>query len=110
MRGSFPDAGGAGTFTGTFSITSFVRDAGQVFAVGALTGTLVDSLGQPLAGTARKGVRLSLDLAAAHGTGELGPLHVELLGQQVELRKVVLEITGTRRGRLPACSVDSPEG
>lgn len=110
IHGIFPDAaGGTGTFTGTFSITSFVRDAEQLVAVGTLAGTLVDSLGLPLAGMAREVVRLSVDLAAAHGRGELGPHRVELVGQQVELSRVVLGITGSHPGRLPPSLASSPQ-
>jgi hypothetical protein len=109
MHGVFPDpAGGLGTFTGTLSITSFIRDAGRIVAIGTLTGTLVDSRGQPLAGTARKAVRLPLDLTEP-GVGEIGLFQVQLLGQAVVLSNVVLGLAGPWPGPRPACPLDSPE-
>jgi hypothetical protein len=94
MRGVFLDAtGGSGAFEGTLGITSFVRDAGLIFAVGMLTGTLTDSRGHSLPGIAEQMVRLPLELPAPD-KGELAVFQVELLGQRVELDKVVLGMTG----------------
>jgi hypothetical protein len=103
MRGVFPDAAdGSGTFEGTLAITSFVRDADLIFAVGMLTGTLTDSRGHTLPGIAEQMIRLPLDLPA-HDSGELAAFQVELLGHRVELDRAILGITGP----LP-CALESP--
>ena len=108
VRGVFSERdGGAGSFTGTLSITSFVHEGGRIVVVGTLTGSLVDSRGHPLAGTALAGVRLPLDFAVP-GVGELGLSQVELLGQRVHLDKVILGMTGPLPRQRPAPSLDSP--
>jgi hypothetical protein len=94
MRGAFPDAaGGSGTFEGTLAITSFVREADLIFAVGMLTGTLTDSRGHSLPGIVEQMVRLPVEVPAPD-RGELTLFQVELLGWRVELDKVVLGMTG----------------
>jgi hypothetical protein len=94
MRGAFPDAaGGSGTFEGTLAITSFVREADLIFAVGMLTGTFTDSRGHSLPGIAEQMVRLPLELPTPD-RGELALFRVEILGWRVELEKVVLGMTG----------------
>lgn len=95
ITGTFTDAtGGTGTFTGTFTVTKFVSQSGQLLATGSLTGTLTDSLGN-LVGTVTQTVSLPVS-----GTGtcqvlhlDLGPLDLDLLGLQVHLNEVVLDIT-----------------
>ena len=84
-----------GTFDGTFSITKFVSRRGQLLAVGTLTGTLTDALGGTI-GT----VTQSLTIPVTNITGscqilhlELGPLDLDLLGLQVHLDRIVLDIT-----------------
>ena len=94
VTGTFTDPlGGTGTFTGTLTITSFAVQNGQLVAVGTLTGTLTDSLGNVI-GTVTRAVTLPV---AATGTCqilhlELGPIDLDLLGLQVHLDKIVLDI------------------
>jgi hypothetical protein len=96
ITGNVTDAlGGTGAFAGTFTLTKFTSSSGQLFAVGTLTGTLTDSLGNVI-GT----VTQSITLPVSNITGScqilhlvLGPLDLNLLGLQVHLNQVVLDIT-----------------
>jgi phage-related protein len=96
VTGTFTDAlGGTGTFTGTFTPTRFVTQNGQLAAVGTLTGTLVDSLGAVVGTVSQQVTTL---VTQAQGSCqilhlELGPLDLDLLGLQVHLDQVVLDIT-----------------
>jgi hypothetical protein len=95
VTGNFTDAlGGTGTFAGTFTPTRFVNQNGQLAAVGTLTGTLTNSVGTTI-GTVTQQVTTPLQ---ASGTCDilhlnLGPLDLDLLGLQVHLDEVVLDIT-----------------
>ena len=95
ITGSFTDAlGGTGEFEGTFTIDRFVNSGGTLAAVGTLEGTLTDSLGN-IVGTVSETVTIPV---TASGTCEilhleLGPLDLDLLGLQVHLDQVVLDIT-----------------
>jgi hypothetical protein len=87
-------AGGGGSFTGELDITRFVVRNGQLFAIGTLTGTLTDAAGNVI-GTVLRNVLLPV--TQANGTCEilhleLGPLTLDLLGLQVNLSKIVLDI------------------
>src|SRR5215218_6531740 len=84
------------TFTGTLDIVKFTSKGGVLYAVGSLTGTLTDALGIVL-GTV---TNLTVQLPVTQASGscqilhlELGPLDLDLLGLQVHLDKVVLDIT-----------------
>jgi hypothetical protein len=96
ITGTFTDAlGGTGTFVGQFDISRFAVQNGQLVAVGTLTGTLTDSLGN-VVGTVSQ--QLVLPVTNISGSCqilhlELGPLDLDLLGLQVHLDKVVLDIT-----------------
>jgi hypothetical protein len=95
VTGTFTDAlGGVGTFTGTYEIERFTTQNGALAAVTTLTGTATNSLGVVL-GTVNQTVTVPLQ---ANGTCqilhlELGPLDLELLGLNVHLDRVVLDIT-----------------
>jgi hypothetical protein len=83
----------------TFTIQRFVRSGSAINAVGKLTGTITD----PATGAIRNFVtQVSAPLAANAITAtcdilhlELGPLDLTLLGLNVHLDKVVLDITAT---------------
>jgi hypothetical protein len=87
-------AAGGGAFSGVFKITNFAVQNGQIVAQGILTGTLTSATGAtqavsqaitaPLAGASASCQILSLTL---------GPLDLNLLGLQVHLNQVVLNIT-----------------
>lgn len=95
VTGTYTDAlGGVGNFVGTFGITSFARQGANLVANGVLQGTLTDSLGNVT------NVTQNVALPVANITGscpilhlELGPLDLNLLGLQVHLDQVVLDIT-----------------
>ncbi|WP_446217334.1 hypothetical protein [Micromonospora sp. IBHARD004] len=95
VTGSFTDAlGGAGTFAGTFTPTRFVNQNGQLAAVGTLTGTLTNSAGTSL-GAVTQQVTVPVQVSGTCDilNLDLGPLDLNLLGLQVHLDEVVLDIT-----------------
>jgi hypothetical protein len=95
ITGTFTDAlGGVGTFTGNFDITRFVARNGQLLAVGSLTGTLTDSLGNVIGSITQL---VTIPVLGGTGTCDilhltLGPLDLTLLGLVVHLNQVVLDI------------------
>ena len=103
VTGTFTDAvGGTGTFVGSVSLTRFTVVNGVLTAVGTLTGTLTDSLGNVL-GTITQSVSFPVSNISATCEIlhlELGPLDLTLLGLNVHLDKVVLDITATQGGGL----------
>jgi hypothetical protein len=85
-----------GTFTGTFDLARLAIRDGKLVAIGTLSGTLKDAAGVVVATVS--GVATELALGAVSGTCsilrlELGPLDLDLLGLQVHLNRVVLDIT-----------------
>jgi hypothetical protein len=109
---------GGGNFTGTFSLTSFAVQQGQLVARGLLSGVLTN------AGTATTVVSsVALPVSALGSTCDIlhldiAPISLNLLGLQVNLSEIVLDITaqsgpGNLLGNL-LCSVagllDSPGG
>jgi hypothetical protein len=95
VTGTFTDAlGGTGTFVGTYTLERFTTQNGQLAVVGTLTGTLTDSLGAVI-GTITTRVTALIDTNATCQILELtlGPLDLDLLGLQVHLDQVHLEIT-----------------
>lgn len=86
---------GIGTFTGQLAVNSFKVVNGQLAAVGTLTGRITDTAGN-LLGTIVTAVTVPVTQASGscsvlHLT--LGPLDLNLLGLQVHLDRVVLDIT-----------------
>jgi hypothetical protein len=84
-----------GSFAGTFTLQRFTTQNGQLAAVGTLSGTLTDALGNVI-GTVTD-VPTTL-LVSGSGTCQilhltLGPLDLSLLGLQVHLNQVVLDIS-----------------
>jgi hypothetical protein len=110
-----PDA----AFTGTFTLTRFVPTANGVAAVGTLTGVLTPTGGTPTSIFTNVVVPTAIgDTACRILHLDLGPLFLDLLGLQVDLSEVVLDITaqpgpGNLLGNL-LCAVtgllDSPGG
>jgi hypothetical protein len=110
MSGTFIDAlGSTGRFQGTFQITDFSATPAQLFANGYLSGTLTDSLGNPI-GSVMKSVSVPATVTGGSSSARdgkmaissnatcdilnlvLGPLHLDLLGLTVDLNQVVLDI------------------
>ncbi|MGZ4389053.1 MAG: hypothetical protein ACXVZL_06705 [Gaiellaceae bacterium] len=84
-----------GTFAGTFALQNFTTRNGQLAAAGTLTGTLTDALGNVIGTVTNLPVTIPL---AGSGSCQilhltLGPLDLNLLGLQVHLNQVVLDIT-----------------
>lgn len=82
-----------GTFAGTFQLQRFVNNQGQLMATGLLTGVLTTATGAtsvvrtisvPAAVTDPSCQILHLDL---------GPLNLNLLGLNVNLNRIILDIT-----------------
>ena len=112
-------AGSGGTFTGTFTLQRFVRSGSGVAAVGTLTGMVTDALGRTT--TIAQNVVAPVAIGAATCDIlhlDLGPLSLNLLGLQINLNEVILDITAqTGAGYLLGnllCAVtgllDSPSG
>ena len=95
--------GAAGTMTGTFTPKRFKAVGDQLVAVGKLKGELVKANGKS-AGTVEQKVKLPVMMAEGSSLASgarldcdvlnlvLGPLDLDLLGLQVSLDKVVLDI------------------
>ena len=84
-----------GTFSGTFTITKFAVQNGQVVAIGTLTGTLTDALGNVI-GTVTQQATFPVTFGQHSCTIlelTLGPLDLNLLGLVVHLDQVHLKIT-----------------
>lgn len=118
---SIPVTGtGAGaTFTGTLNLLRFVANNGVVSAVGLLTGTLTTAGGQTTSIVRTVTVPLAVTQATCDILHlDLGPLSLNLLGLQIDLSRIVLDITaqsgaGNLLGNL-LCAVagllDNPTG
>ena len=105
IGGTFTDAtGGTGTFTGQFTIVQFAADNSALVAQGFLSGIMTDSHGKAI-GSVYRSVSMPVTASqAASGKAaatascgilhlDLGPLSLDLLGMQVNLSEVVLDIT-----------------
>ncbi len=82
-------------FTGAFNLQRFAVQNGDVVAIGTLTGTVTNAAGQVLGSIVRN---VALPVLVGQATCdilhlELGPLDLDLLGLQIHLDKVVLDIT-----------------
>lgn len=93
VTGTIP---GGGEFEGTFTLDRITSSPGAgLQAVGTLTGTLTDAVGNVIGTVTDFPVTLPLTAAGTcdilHLT--LGPLDLDLLGLQVHLDRVVLDIT-----------------
>jgi hypothetical protein len=86
--------GGGAVFSGTFQLQKFATDQGQLVATGLLSGIVTTASG------ATTSVVRTISLPAVVGTAscdilhlDLGPLNLDLLGLQVDLSRIVLDIT-----------------
>jgi hypothetical protein len=86
-----------GTFTGTATITQFVVQNGQLMAVGTVSGTLTDALGNVI-GTVSN-IAFSAPVTAQGTctilTLDIGAIHLTLLGLNVDLAPIHLSITAS---------------
>jgi len=91
-----------GKFTGNFAISQFKVVNNQIVAVGTLTGTIQNSVGNVI-GTVLKTIQMIVAIKAASCDIlhlELGPLDLDLLGLEVHLNKIVLDIDADPTGGL----------
>ena len=92
---SDPQAGG-GNVAGTFDVTRFANQSGELVAIGTFTGTVTDAAGTATTGSQQ--VALPVDVQQSAGSCQildlvLGPLDLDLLGLVVHLDQVHLNIT-----------------
>jgi hypothetical protein len=85
--------GSGATFTGVFQLQRFATENGAVVASGLLTGTVTTATGAT-------SVARSITLPVVVGETtcdilhlDLGPLAIDLLGLQIDLSRIVLDIT-----------------
>jgi hypothetical protein len=89
-------ADGTGDVAGTFDVQRFALQSGTVQAIGTFTGTVTDAAGNVTSGSQQ--ISLPVNLAQSTGSCQildlvLGPLDLDLLGLQVHLDQVHLNIT-----------------
>jgi len=87
-------SGSGATFTGTFTLQKFVTTGSRVGAVAMLTGTVTDALGEVT--TVAQNVKAPVNIGAATGDIlhlDIGPIALDLLGLQVHLSEIILDIT-----------------
>jgi hypothetical protein len=91
-----------GKFTGTFNLKQFSVVNNQIVAIGTLTGTIQNGVGNVI-GTILKTISLIVTFNGASCDIlhlELGPLDLDLLGLVVHLDKIVLDINADPSGGL----------
>jgi hypothetical protein len=91
-----------GKFAGNFNLQQFASNNNQIVAVGTLTGTISNGAGNAT-GTVLRTISplVNIQLFSCEILQlELGPLDLDLLGLQVHLDRVVLEITADPTGGL----------
>ena len=105
---------GRNSFVGSFTITRFEERNNQVVAVGTLVGKAgntpigITTIAMPLDTGASRGLsRAAAGGASIAAIGEcdilhlvLGPLHIDLLGLEIDLNQVVLDIVAQAGGGL----------
>jgi hypothetical protein len=102
---SVPVTGAAkkgGKFTGAFKIREFSVANNQIVAVGTLTGTIQNGVGSVI-GTVLRTLTLPVIIGQAECDIlhlELGPLDLNLLGLEVHLDRIVLDIDADPSGGL----------
>jgi hypothetical protein len=87
-------SGSGAAFSGTYTLTDFAVRDGQVVAVGTLTGVVTN--GTTVVGSVFKTAAMPVSVAAttcAILNLDLGPISLDLLGLQVDLSRVLLDIT-----------------
>jgi hypothetical protein len=86
--------GTGGAFNGTFTLQRFVAQNGQLTAVGVVSGTLTSATGVVTSVLQNVAFPAAVANAACDILHlDLGPLSLNILGLQVDLSRVVLDIT-----------------
>jgi len=86
--------GGGGSFAGSFELTKFVTRDGVIYASGLLTGTVSTATG--VVGSVARTIQLPVAIGETSCEIlhlDLGPLSLDLLGLQIDLSRIVLDIT-----------------
>jgi hypothetical protein len=87
-------SGSGAVFSGTYNLTSFAVRDGQVVAVGTITGVVTNATG--VVGSVLTTAAMPVSVAATTCAIlhlDLGPISLDLLGLQIDLSRVVLDIT-----------------
>lgn len=86
--------GGGAVFTGTFQLQKFATDQGALVATGVLSGVVTTATGVTTS------ILRTVTMPAAVGDTscqilhlDLGPLFLDVLGLQIDLSRIVLDIT-----------------
>jgi hypothetical protein len=94
VTGTGSGTGAGAKFVGTFQLQKFATDQGNLVATGVLTGVVTSATG------ATTSIVQTLTLPAAVGDTscqilhlDLGPLSLNLLGLNIDLSRIVLDIT-----------------
>jgi hypothetical protein len=83
-----------GSFTGTFALASFAARQGQVVALGTLTGIVTDAAGNTTTIVQTVSAPVNLVTTTCQILHlDVGPISLNLLGLQVNLSEIVLDIT-----------------
>jgi len=87
-------SGGGSTFAGTFTPKTFANSGGVVYLTGVVNGVLTNADGStsPIIGAVTSVVSITQASCSILHL-ELGPLFLDLLGLQISLNQVVLDIT-----------------
>jgi hypothetical protein len=86
--------GSGAAFTGTFQLQKFATDQGQVVATGILSGVVTTAAGATTSILRTVTVPASVTQATCAILHlDLGPLNIDLLGLQINLSQIVLDIT-----------------
>jgi hypothetical protein len=83
---------GLGSVTGTFALDHIAKTADGLVAVGTFTGAVTDAVGATTTGTQDLALPVAVTGTCAILHLTLGPLDLNLLGLQVHLNQVVLNI------------------
>jgi hypothetical protein len=98
VSGSFaPPSGGSGTFLGTYRLERCTVRFGQLAAAGVFTGQFFDADGQPIGFSARRKTTAADVITTRTALLiRIRPGNVDLLGFNVEVREVHIDVQGTR--------------
>lgn len=87
-------SGSGATFSGTYQIQKFVVQQGQVYASGILTGTVTTATGVVTSVVQTVTLPVTVGQASCQILHlDIGPISVNLLGLQINLSEIVLDIT-----------------
>jgi hypothetical protein len=87
-------SGSGATFSGTFKINKFVADGTGIDAVGTLSGTLTTATGVVSSIVKTVAIPTTVTTATCDILHlDIGPISLDLLGLQIDLSRIVLDIT-----------------